>query len=146
LIGAGAGLVSAALFASAATATSLAGILFYLAPCRSASPVSVGAGCAASSPPRRDGCRGGVLGWRRWRRLRRRHRLADGGPLLSRAAFAPSPRRRSQARGLEWYPIGRLVGWASVIAGALAAIMVLTLGYDADSYRDSIKTFSRIAR
>src|SRR4029078_6630174 len=32
LIGAGAGLVSAALFASAATATSLAGILFYLAP------------------------------------------------------------------------------------------------------------------
>src|ERR671935_1160027 len=32
IIGAGSGLVSAALFASAATATSLAGILFYLAP------------------------------------------------------------------------------------------------------------------
>ena len=32
LIGAGAGLVSAALFASAATATALAGVLFYLAP------------------------------------------------------------------------------------------------------------------
>src|SRR5688500_488780 len=32
LIAAGAGLVSAALFASAATATALAGILFYLAP------------------------------------------------------------------------------------------------------------------
>ena len=32
LIGAGSGLVSAALFASAATATALAGVLFYLAP------------------------------------------------------------------------------------------------------------------
>ena len=32
LLGAGAGLVSAALFASAATGTALAGILFYLAP------------------------------------------------------------------------------------------------------------------
>ena len=32
VIGAGAGLISAALFASAVTATALAGILFYLAP------------------------------------------------------------------------------------------------------------------
>src|SRR3990170_3742370 len=32
IIGAGSGLVSAALFASAATATALAGVLFYLAP------------------------------------------------------------------------------------------------------------------
>jgi len=32
IIGAGSGLVSAALFASAATATLLAGVLFYLAP------------------------------------------------------------------------------------------------------------------
>jgi hypothetical protein len=31
-IGAGSGLISAALFASAATATALAGVLFYLAP------------------------------------------------------------------------------------------------------------------
>jgi len=32
IIGAGSGLISAALFASAATATALAGVLFYLAP------------------------------------------------------------------------------------------------------------------
>jgi Predicted membrane protein (DUF2232) len=56
--------------------------------------------------------------------------------LLSRPAAAP---QGQASGGLEWYPIGRLVGWTSVIAGALAAIMVLTLGYDADSYRDSIK-------
>jgi len=141
LIGAGAGLVSAALFASAATATSLAGILFYLAPL----PIclaGLGWGWIAAAVAALAGMVvvGGVLG------------LAPSAvfagaiampmavlcylALLSRPAAAP----QGQASvGLEWYPVGRLVGWASVIAGALAAIMVLTLGYDADSYRDSIK-------
>ena len=141
LIGAGAGLVSAALFASAATATALAGILFYLAPL----PIclaGLGWGWTAAAVAALAGMvvAGGVLG------------LAAGAifasavampmvvlcylALLSRPAAAP----QGQASGaLEWYPIGRLVGWAAVIAGALAAIMVLTLGYDVDSYRDSIK-------
>lgn len=138
LIGAGAGLVSAALFASAATATALAGILFYLAPL----PIclaGLGWGWTAAAVAALAGTVvvGGVLG------------LAAGAifaaavampmvvlcylALLSRPAAAP------QGQTLEWYPIGRLVGWAAVIAGALAAIMVLTLGYDVDSYRDSIK-------
>jgi len=141
LIGAGAGLVSAALFASAATAASLAGILFYLAPL----PIclaGLGWGWIAAAIAALAGmvAVGGVLG------------LAPGAlfvgaiampmavlcylALLSRPAVAP---QGQASGGLEWYPIGRLVGWASVIAGALAAIMVLTLGYDADSYRDSIK-------
>ena len=141
LIGAGAGLVSAALFASAATATALAGILFYLAPlpiCLS----GLGWGWIAAAIAALAGTVvvGGVLG------------LAAGAifagavampiavlcylALLSRPAAGP----QGQASGaLEWYPIGHLVGWAAVIAGALAAVMVLTLGYDADSYRDSIK-------
>src|SRR6478736_2903052 len=141
LIGAGAGLVSAALFASAATATSLAGILFYLAPL----PIclaGLGWGWIAAAIAALAGMVvvGGVLG------------LAPSAvfagaiampmavlcylALLSRPAAAP----QGQASvGLEWYPVGRLLGWAAVIAGALAAIMVLTLGYDTDSYRDSIK-------
>jgi hypothetical protein len=141
LIGAGAGLVSAALFASAATATSLAGILFYLAPL----PIclaGLGWGWIAAAVAALAGMAvaGGVLG------------LAPGGifagavampmavlcylALLSRPAVAP---QGQASAGLEWYPAGRLVGWAAVIAGALAAALVLTLGYDADSYRDSIK-------
>jgi len=141
LIGAGAGLVSAALFASAATATSLAGILFYLAPL----PIclaGLGWGWIAAAIAALAGMVvvGGVLG------------LAPSAvfagaiampmavlcylALLSRPAAPP----QGQASvGLEWYAVGRLLGWAAVIAGALAAIMVLTLGYDADSYRDSIK-------
>src|SRR5262249_57682351 len=40
---------------------------------------------------------------------------------------------------VEGYAMGRVVGWTAAIAGVLAAVMVLTLGYDVDSYRDSIK-------
>lgn len=141
LIGAGAGLVSAALFASAATATALAGVLFYLAPL----PIclaGLGWGWLTAAIAALTGivvaC--SVLGF------------ATGSifagaiavpiavlcylALRSRPAVGP----QGEVTGaIEWYPIGRLVGWAAVIAGALAAIMVLTLGYDAESYRDSIK-------
>ena len=55
--------------------------------------------------------------------------------LLSRPVAAT----QGQQASLEWYPIGRLVGWAAIIAGVLAGIMVLMLGYDVDTYRESIK-------
>lgn len=141
LIGAGAGLVSAALFASAATATALAGILFYLAPL----PIclaGLGWGSSAGLLAALTGSIvvASVLG------------LATGGvfagvigvplavlcylALLSRQG-AESP--DGEPNRIEWYPVGRLVGWAAVIAGLLAGAMVFMLGYDAESYRDSIK-------
>jgi hypothetical protein len=40
---------------------------------------------------------------------------------------------------LEWYPPGRIVGWAALIAGLLAGILVLTIGYDQEAYRDTIR-------
>jgi hypothetical protein len=140
LLGAGAGLVSAALFASAATATPLAGILFYLAPL----PIclaGLGWGWVTAAVAALAGTlvAGAVLG------------LAAGAifagaialpvtvlcylALLSRPVTPPS----GQQGALEWYPIGRLAGWAAIIAGVLAGIMVLMLGYDADTYRESIK-------
>ena len=141
LIGAGAGLVSAALFASAATATALAGVLFYLAPL----PL-----CLAG------------LGWGGMAALISALTstvviAASLGPataaifavsvaaptallthlaLLSRPAATP----QSQVVGaLEWYPPGRIVGWAALIAGVLAGILVLILGYDQEAYRASIR-------
>jgi predicted membrane protein DUF2232 len=141
LIGAGAGLVSAALFGSAATATALAAILFYLAPL----PICLagfgwGATAAAIAALAGTVVVASVLG------------LATGAifagavampmallcylALLSRPAVGP---QGETSAALKWYPIGHLVGWAAVIAGMLAAIMVLMLGYDTDSYRDSIK-------
>ena len=147
IIGAGSGLISAALFASAATATALAGMLFYLAPlplCLAglgwggkAALVSaltgtsrrrgLGPATAASSPfpsPRPRLC-----------------------SLISRCCRAPSATPHGQVIGaLEWYPPGRLVGWAALIAGLLAGLLVLILGYDADAIASRSASSSSTAR
>jgi len=136
-IGAGAGLVAAALFASVAAGTALAGILFCLAPL----PI-----CLAG------------LGWG-WRAAAV---AAVSGTIVASvlgvnlAAFfavtfapitvlcylallsRPAPAEAPAATALEWYPIGRLVGWAAVIAGALVSALIV-IGYDPEAYRDSIK-------
>ena len=143
IIGAGAGLVSAALFGSAAASPALAVILFYLAPLplclaglgwgRSASLVaaltgtvvillSLGLGAAL------------IFGF------------VFAGPivilihlvLLSRPVAAP---QGETAGSVEWYPAGRLVGWAAVMAGILAGLFVLLVGLDQESYRQSITDF-----
>ena len=141
LIGAGAGLVSAALFGSAATATALAGVLFYLAPlplCLAglgwggkAALVAALAGTvviAASLGPATAAI----------------FALSIAAPtaLLSHLVLLsrPAPTPQGQAmNAVEWYPAGRIVGWAALMAGALAAILVLILGYDQDSYREMIR-------
>ena len=141
IIGAGSGLVAAALFASAATATALAGILFYLAPlplCLA----GLGWGSTAAILSALTGSlvvavvlgpmTGAVFA------------LSVGVPMALLCYLAllsrPAAALPGQASGaLEWYPAGRLVGWAAVMAGVLAAALVLILGYDAETYRDSIR-------
>ena len=39
---------------------------------------------------------------------------------------------------VEWYPAGRLVGWAAVMAGVLAGVLMLALGPDYETYQQSI--------
>jgi Predicted membrane protein (DUF2232) len=140
IIGAGSGLIAAALFASAATATALAGILFYLAPlplCLAglgwgsfAALLAALTGTvvvAASLGP----ATAGVFA------------LAIAGPtaLLTHLALMSRPAAIPQSGGgMEWYPPGRLVGWAALMAGLLAGILVLLLGYDQESYRESIRS------
>jgi hypothetical protein len=141
LIGAGAGLIAAALFASAATATALAGILFYLAPL----PIclaGVGWGWMAAMLAALTGtivvasvlglATGGIFA------------LAVGAPIATLCYLAllsrpVAPVQNGGSATLEWYPVGRLVGWAAIMAGGLAGIMVLMLGYDTETYRDSIR-------
>jgi hypothetical protein len=141
IIGAGSGLVSAALFASAATATALAGILFYLAPlplCLAglgwgamAAMVAGLTGTIIATATLGPGA-GAVFA------------LAAGAPiaLLSYLALLSRPITTSEGSGtsaLEWYPPGRVLGWAAIMAGLLAAGMVLFFGYDSDTYRGTIK-------
>lgn len=141
IVSAGAGLISAALFASAATSAALAGVLFYLTPLP-LSLAGLGWGSMAALIAALTGtvlvaavlgpATAAVFG------------IAIAAPavllthlaLLSRPAAAP---QGGSAGTLEWYPPGRLVAWAALLAGALAGILVLILGYDQESYRESIR-------
>jgi hypothetical protein len=141
IIGAGSGLVSAALFASAATATALAGVLFYLAPlplCLAglgwggmAALISALTGTvviAASLGPATAAI----------------FALSVAAPtaLLAHLALLSRPAATLQGQvvgALEWYPPGRLLGWAALMAGVLAGILVLVLGYDQEAYRQLIR-------
>lgn len=141
IIGAGAGLISAALFASAATATALAGILFYLA----ALPIclaGLGWGGMAGLVAALTGTV--MVGVTLGPGTAAIFALAFAAPaaLLSHLALLSRPAAAPQGADLgvlEWYPPGRIVGWAALIAGLLAAGLALILGYDQEGYRESIR-------
>ena len=141
LIGAGSGLIAAALFASAATATAPAGVLFYLAPlpvCLAglgwggrAALLSAFTGTVviAAAPGVATAAVFAVS-------IAAPSALLTHLALLSRPAITPQGR---QVAALEWYPPGRIVGWAALLAGLLAGLLVLFLGYDQETYRESIR-------
>ncbi|MEC9368606.1 MAG: DUF2232 domain-containing protein [Pseudomonadota bacterium] len=141
IIGTGAGLVSAVLFASTAGGTWLAVLLFYLAPLPGFL-AGLGWGWHAALIA---GASGSVVV------------LAALGikaaavfvfalaipfttltylALLSRTGVTLPD--QPPAQSVEWYPLGRLVAWAAVIAGALSAISIPLLGFDSSSYRDTV--------
>ena len=141
VIGAGSGLVAAALFASAATATALAGVLFYLAPlplCLA----GLGWGSTAALLAALTGTIVVALSFGPAMAAVFAASIAAPIALLTYLALLsrPAPAPEGQSSGaLDWYPPGRLVGWAALIAGLLAALLVLFLGSDQDSYRESIR-------
>ena len=127
LIGIGAGLASAVLYASAWTGTVLGlFILFFMSPM----PVAIagfGWGWVCGALAAAVGCIA---------------ILFSGGPLSSVvylvALGAPAAvfsylallNRTNPDGTIEWYPIGRIIMWASLWAGATAAAGMLTLGTD----------------
>jgi hypothetical protein len=142
IIGTGSGLVAAALFASAATATALAGVLFYLAPlplCLA----GLGWGGMAALFSAMTGtvivaaALGPATGAVFAASIAIPAAVLTHLALLSRPAMTPDGRQVGAVA--EWYPPGRLVGWAALMAGILAGILVLILGYDQDTYRESIR-------
>ena len=136
LIGIGAGVAAAVLFASLTTGSLLSIVLFYLSPL----PMMIAA-----------------LGWSHWSALigaftaalaltavfgsvffsgiPRQRRPAGLVARLSGHAGAPGARRRQRRRApLEWYPPGRLVMWAALAAMAMIAAAILYAGPDAESF------------
>jgi hypothetical protein len=141
IIGAGSGLVSAALFASAATAAALAGVLLYLAPlplCLAGLGWGSGAALvAAIAGTFVVALSLGPVAASIFALL-----IAAPTALLAHLALLSRPLTSPQGQvtqAIEWYPAGRIVGWAALIAGGLAAILILVIGSDQDSYREMIR-------
>ncbi len=141
IIGAGSGLVSAALFGSAATATALAGVLLYLAPlplCLA----GLGWGSAAALAAAITSALIVALSLGPATAAIFALSIAAPTALLTHLALMSRPLASQQGQvtqTIEWYPAGRLVGWAALIAGGLAAVLILIIGYDQDSYKEMIR-------
>jgi hypothetical protein len=140
IIGLGAGLLSALLFASASTGTVLGlFVLFFLSPMpvaiaglgwgwRSAAAAAAGAAIAIGlfAAPR-----GGMF-----------HLLAIGAPTALLSYLALLNREALTVTGstsTEWYPLGRIVAIAALIAGGLAAIGLFVTASDVDGLRELLR-------
>ena len=130
LIGIGVGAASAIMFVSAVSGTSVALVLACLAPL----PILIAA-----------------LGWSHWTAL---IGAAVGGVALGLVAgpaallmylvrvglpawwlgyLALLARPTQRPDGVEWYPIGSLVVWTSIVSTAVVVVMLLSLGFDVES-------------
>jgi hypothetical protein len=146
LIGIGAGIAAALLFASVATGSVISMVLFYLAPL----PIVIAA-----------------LGWSHWAGLVAAATSAAGLGLifspffflaflitvglpawwLGYLALLARPVPAAAPDGLEWYPAGRLVFWAAVLGAAVVVAAIPHFGSDAESFRAELKTgFERVFR
>jgi len=148
LIGIGAGLVAAALFASLASNSMLAVTLFYLTPL----PIllaGIGWGVRAAQLSFATAAvllavilnLTTAIGFSLY--------IGLPGVMLSHLMLlrreiphaAPgSVPQAGMAQGVEWYPLGRIIAWAALMAGALVALGLIMLGGDGEGYRHAVKT------
>ncbi len=141
-IGLGSGAAAALLFASVTSGTALSIPLAYLAPL----PLMIAA-----------------LGWSHWAALI--GALAGGfaiwlffGGLFSIGFLAgiglpgwwlgyltmlARPAGNGGTASLEWYPPGRLVIWSAVLASALVLLAIVSVGFSADDFRDTLRAALR---
>lgn len=148
LIGIGAGAASALLFASPLSGTVLSLPLFLL----SGLPVML-AGIAWSHPASliATGVAGISIGAAisPWTALI--YLISIGLPAYILAYLAMLARPLAATNGgapaVEWYPPGRLVMWAAIIAGGVTIGVVLQFGIDFDTYQKTLRTlFERTLR
>jgi hypothetical protein len=78
--------------------------------------------------------------------------ISDSVSVHSRESGDPRPPARAQdasasPSALEWYPPGRIVIAAALLAGTATALTIPAFGFDAESYRDALRTaFERVLR
>ncbi len=143
LIGIGAGVAAALLFASVASGALLSVVLFYLAPL----PILIAA-----------------LGWSHWAALIAAVTAAAGlaaflSPLffitfligiglpawwLGYLSLLATPGADAPG-GMEWYPVGRIVVWAAILGAMVVIAAIPNFGLDEDSFRAGLrKVFERM--
>jgi hypothetical protein len=143
LIGLGGGLASAVLFASAASGGPGRLLLYVLAPLPSFL-AGLGWGSASAGIAALSGALG--VGLALGLKAALMFFLTQGAPvavvcylaLLSRTVPAAPDVPREDA-GIEWYPTGRLVMTAALMAGALATLSMVVLGPDLDALRKILR-------
>ena len=143
LIGLGAGLASAVLFASASSGTVLGVlVLFFLSPL----PVAIaglGWGWVPAGMAAVLGCvLVGVLGTGHAALF---YAMALGLPTAAMSYLVMLNRPVGQGEGgatgaIEWYPVGNLLAWAAMWAGCLAGAALYTTGTDIGELRNELRT------
>ncbi len=143
MIGIGAGLVSAVLFASTMTGSALAMALFYITALpgflaglgwgTTAAIVAAVTGAALTSVLLVPLAGLGYF-------------LTLGLPIaiLCHLALLARPEDESggdsgQGAAMEWYPPGRIVAWTALMAGGVAALSVPLFGLDVETYRANLQ-------
>ena len=66
-------------------------------------------------------------------------RPAPALPALAHPGAAAPPGAQAAPDALEWYPVGRLVVWAALLATAVVTASLINIGLDADSIRTGLK-------
>jgi hypothetical protein len=144
LIGIGAGLVSAVLFASTMTGSVLAMVLFYI----TALPgflAGLGWGTQAGLIAALTGA--GLTTVLMAPLAGVGYFLTLGMPivilchliLLARPAEDSTGDLQPPAGAMEWYPPGRIVAWTALMAGGVAALSVPLFGMDVETYRANLQ-------
>lgn len=146
LVGIGAGVTSALLFATLATGQAFAVGLFYLTPL----PILIAgmawnhvAGAVAALTA--AVLLGSVLGV--WFVLAFTVGIGLPAYILAYLALLARPAGNGGGADLEWYPPGRIVVAAALIAAGATALSVPAFGTDAESYRAALReAFERVLR
>jgi hypothetical protein len=149
LIGLGAGAASALLFASIVSGNILSVLLFYL----SALPLMLAAIAWSHMAGFVAVIFGAIslgIGLNFWIALM--YLASIGAPAYVLAYMAMLGREVAPATGttpaeMEWYPVGRLIFWAAIIAFGLVAFAVLQFGTDFETYQKSLRAaFERVLK
>jgi hypothetical protein len=144
LVGLGAGAAAALLFASVASGSLAAVVLFYLAPL----PIVIAALgwghlsglIAAATATAAIAVFSGIF-------FLAVPVIAFGAWWLGYLALLARPASNGAGGALEWYPVGRLVLWTGVIGTLVVAAAVPNFGSDQESLQAALrKTYERILR